>query len=86
MSEFSARTHTPRLRTASFGVEGWTLNTVGLESMDAIGPLYSSEDRPSMPNSSRIERPERKRPSAPSAAGTAPLIGPEVISGHIVNN
>src|ERR1700734_2350340 len=43
MSEFSARTRTSRLRTASFGVEGWTVNTVGFESMDDIHPLYSSK-------------------------------------------
>ena len=52
MSDFSARTLTPRLRTASFGVEGWTVNTIGFESMDDMRPLYSSEDHPSMLNSS----------------------------------
>src|ERR1700694_4827429 len=37
----SARRCTPRLRTASLGVEGWAISTVGCVSLDDMQQLYA---------------------------------------------
>src|ERR1700722_2243667 len=42
----SVRSRTPRLRTASLGVEAWAISTAGCVSMDDMQLLYSCPTRP----------------------------------------